>query len=88
MPWTNVAKPTGANWTRVNTYLPGYDDGDTSYDDSDIFYNGLDTAAWTDVAKPSGGSLIEVGLAFGTLGMTYSVQVDASPWNLISKPLD
>lgn len=85
--WTNVQKPTSSNWVKVNTQgRETYDDSLVMFDDSDVFYDAINQNAWTKVAKPSGGTLIEVGMAFGTLGMTYSEQVEASRWVKVPKP--
>ena len=58
--YTNVAKPTGANYTRITfsgKYI--YDDLLT-YDQSDIFYDGIDQAAYTNISKPTGSSYTNI----------------------------
>ena len=50
--YTNVAKPTGVPYTNINTAKPIYDDLIT-YDDSTIYFDGIDYAAYTNLAKPT-----------------------------------
>jgi len=55
MPYTNIAKPTGANYTNVEPAgKEPYDDLDITYDDANAFYDGIDQAAYTNIAKPVG----------------------------------
>ena len=52
--YTKIAKPTGANYTNLNIDdKTQYDDEAIIFDQSDIFYDGINESAWTDVAKPS-----------------------------------
>lgn len=54
MAWTPVAKPSSTNYTNVNPDgKTQYDQSDIAYDDSSIFYDGVNPAQWTDVTKPS-----------------------------------
>jgi len=53
MPYVNVPKPTGTPYTNVIAAGVVYDGGSISYDDSSIFYDGINTAAYTNLAKPS-----------------------------------
>lgn len=88
MPYTNIAKPTGATYTRPN--FPGkeeYDQSDLTYDSSITFYDSVNVNAFTLVAKPIGGLRILRGMATGLLiPLTYSVSLDASPWFKVAKP--
>lgn len=90
--YTNISKPTGANYTNVNTYLPLYDDSSIIYDDPNVYYDGFDTTAYTNMPKPTGGSsqVILVGMATGLLmPLTYATQHTItvnSPYININKP--
>lgn len=54
MVWTNVNKPTTPTYTNVNPMgREQYDQADIEYDDTDIFYDGINPAMWTNVVKPS-----------------------------------
>lgn len=53
MSYTNVPKPTGATYTRVNTTKPSYDEPTLTYDDSSTYYDGFNPAAYTNVSKPT-----------------------------------
>lgn len=55
MAWTPVAKPVGTNYTNVNPAGKSqYDQSDIAYDDSSIFYDGVNLSAWIGIAKPVG----------------------------------
>ena len=55
MPYTSIAKPTGATYTRPNPQgREEYDQSDLTYNDSNTFYDGVNQAAYTSVAKPTG----------------------------------
>ncbi len=91
MSWTNISKPTGANYTNLNTQgKEQYDQANLTYDDPNTFYDGVDYTSWTDIAKPGGGGQIiaTAGLYYGFGVFTYSggqiLSVDE--WTKISKP--
>ena len=90
MAWTTVTKPTTRSWTNTNpSGRTQYDQSDITYDDSSIFYDGIDPSFWTKVAKPTNARLITPGMATGLLmPPTYSRQYDASGWTKVSKPLN
>lgn len=51
--WTNVAKPSGTAYTNVDfSGKYTYDDISVLYDDPNVFYDGVNNSAWTNVAKP------------------------------------
>lgn len=54
MPYTNIAKPTGANYTNTNAAKPSFDEPSLSYDDSATYYDGINQAAYTNLNKPTG----------------------------------
>ena len=87
MPFIKVAKPTGTPYTLVNTQgKEQYDQASIDYDDADIFYDGVNTTAYTNLAKP-------VITGYGDWeGMSMRWE-DASAswgseggWNNVSKP--
>jgi len=54
MAWTNISKPSANSWTRTNPQgREQYDDPSVSYDDSGVFYDGVNQSAWTNLSKPS-----------------------------------
>ncbi len=86
--WTNLGKPTGSSYTKINSFRPSYDESSITYDSSADYYDGINQGAYTNLAKPTGGFLLLKGYATGVLGPpTYSVEQDASPWVDISKPI-
>jgi len=61
MPYTNIAKPTGASYTNVEPVgKEPYDDSDITYDDANVFYDGVNEAAYTNIAKPVGSVYTKV----------------------------
>ncbi len=59
--YTKVPKPTGTGYTNLNIGdKTQYDDTEITYDDSNVFYDGIDNSAWTDVTKPMGSSYIKI----------------------------
>jgi hypothetical protein len=59
--YTRVAKPTGANYTRVNPQgKEEYDSPLLTYDDLNTFYDGVNETAWSGVSKPTGSTWSKV----------------------------
>lgn len=55
MSYTNISKPTSSVYTRLNIGdKTEYDQPDIEYDDSNIFYDGVNQNAYTDISKPTG----------------------------------
>lgn len=53
-PYTYVAKPTSSVYSYSNPQgRQQYDQGDITYDDSNVFYDSIDQSAYTSVAKPT-----------------------------------
>lgn len=53
--YTNVPKPTGANYSTTSPIgKQAYDDVNTTYDDPTSFYDGIESGVWTNIAKPTG----------------------------------
>jgi len=53
MSWTSIAKPTGTSYTKINAYLPSFDEPNLSFDDANNYFDGLNTASWSKIAKPN-----------------------------------
>lgn len=54
MAWVPVSKPGAQAYTTVNPMgKEQYDQADISYDDVNVFYDGINQNQWTDVSKPS-----------------------------------
>jgi len=54
MAWNNVTKPSTLSWTPVNT--PGkqsYDEATVMYDDPNTYYDSVNPAMYTNIAKPT-----------------------------------
>lgn len=54
--YTNIPKPTGANYTKVTDYSVFYDQSNIAYDDVNTFYEGVNFTAYTNITKPTGAS--------------------------------
>ena len=60
-PYTNVAKPTSSVYTNVNPVgKEQYDGPSITYDDANVFYDGVNETAWTNVSKPVGSVYTKV----------------------------
>ncbi len=54
MSYTKVPKPGAQSYTNVNAMgKEQYDQFDIAYDDSNTFYDGINTSQYTKVAKPT-----------------------------------
>jgi len=61
MAWSNVSKPTSSTWT--NVYFSGkigYDDINTTYDESTIYYDGYNPNQWSNVSKPASSTWTKI----------------------------
>ena len=59
--YTNIDKPTGANYTGISASgRQTYDEPLLSYDDSAVYYDSVDENAYTDLAKPTGSSYTNI----------------------------
>lgn len=54
MAWTKINKPSAQAYTTVNPQgKEQYDQSDLTYDDADIYYDGVNPSQWTGVSKPT-----------------------------------
>lgn len=54
MVWQNISKPTASAWTTANpSGREQYDQASLTYDDSSVFYDGVNPNMWSDIAKPA-----------------------------------
>jgi len=75
MSWISIAKPTGANYTRVNPQgRQQYDQADLTFDDPLVFYDGVNTTSWTNLSKPSGDT-------WNDMTMTWNANLNT--WNSV-----
>lgn len=58
--WTNVSKPVGAGYTKLNTAKPSYDESGLIYDDPNSFYDGYSLNAYINISKPSSSSYTKI----------------------------
>lgn len=87
--YTNINKPTGTSYSNTNSIgKQQYDQSSISYDDTGVFYDGVDYGAYTNLAKPFSGAIVLAGTATGLLmPPTYSQDtVIGDPYTYISKP--
>jgi hypothetical protein len=55
MAYTKISKPSGTSYTNINAIgKQQYDQSDITYDDSSVFYDGINTSQYTNVNKPTG----------------------------------
>lgn len=61
MAWTTVPKPRAQTYSNLNPMgKEQYDQATLVYDDSGTFYDGINPAQWTDIAKPTTPSWTKV----------------------------
>lgn len=54
MSWISIPKPTSSTYTAVNFQgKEQYDQSSLTYDDSSTYYDGVNSNAYTNVAKPT-----------------------------------
>lgn len=59
--YTNIAKPSGTTYTNQNSIgKQQYDQSDITYDDANVFYDGVNPSQYTAVSKPSGTSYTKI----------------------------
>ncbi len=85
MSWTNVSKPTGTSYTKINkapTEIPLY--GSAVYGISK--YGQVNN--YTNISKPTGGITLRKGMKTGRrMPLTNSTNITVNnPWTNINKP--
>lgn len=87
--WTSIPKPTGRPYTNVNPDgKTQYDQGSITYDNPNIFYDGVDLMAWTDVPKPT-PPIVYIGEASGLLiPLTFTSSTLGTDWTPVAKPIN
>ena len=59
--YTNIAKPSGTDYTNQNTVgKEQYDQSTLEYDDATVFYDGTNESLYTNITKPSGTSYTNI----------------------------
>jgi hypothetical protein len=59
--YTNIAKPSGTSYTNINTIgKQQYDQASIEYDDTSVFYDGVNESMYTNITKPSGTSYTNI----------------------------
>jgi hypothetical protein len=60
--YTNIPKPVSSTYSAVNTPQgkEAYDQSNISYDETTIFYDGVDSAAYTNLSKPASGGYTNI----------------------------
>lgn len=54
MTYTNITKPSSTSYTNLNAAgKQQYDQSDITYDDSSVFYDGINASQYTNLSKPS-----------------------------------
>ena len=92
MTYTKIPKPTTLAYTNINVQgKEQYDQAALTYDDANTFYDGVNTAAWTGIAKPIGATSFtrSAGMATGLImSPTYSttITITSDLWTKIAKP--
>lgn len=88
--WTNIAKPTDSTYTRINPVgKEQYDQASLTYNDTNVFYDGVNLTAYTNLAKPIGGLVIQAGMATAlSMPVAWSRSINARDrWTRVSKPV-
>lgn len=61
MAYTKIPKPGATPYTNINTIgKQQYDQADIAYDDSSVFYDGINVGAYTKLAKPVTASYTKI----------------------------
>lgn len=91
--YTYVQKPTDATYTNVNTQgREQYDQASITYDDVNVFYDGVDEDAYTFVSKPTVGSntVVSGGFSQGLLiplTRSSTLTINNDDYTYVPKPI-
>ena len=59
--YQNIAKPVGTDYTNQNTVgKEQYDQSSIEYDDTGVFYDGMNESLYTNVSKPSATTYTDI----------------------------
>jgi hypothetical protein len=85
--WTTVPKPGAQTYTNIGPMgKEQYDQSSLTYDDANVFYDGINPSQWTDVAKPTGGYEIpwsEMDMLWENASNPWG---STNPWTNVAKP--
>ncbi len=85
--YTNITKPSGTSYTNQNTIgKEQFDDVNVVYDDSGVFFDGINYSQYTSVSKPGiGDGLWSSAVYPWELALPWSVSVPN--YTKITKPI-
>lgn len=86
--YTYISKPTSSLYSYVNPQgKETYDQDTIAYDDSNVFYDGTNPNAWTDVTKPT-LPIDRSGIASGLIiPLTFPSSTMGTDWTDVNKPI-
>ena len=59
--YTDISKPVGTDYTNQNTVgKEQYDQSSIEYDDTGVFYDGMNESLYTNVSKPSATTYTDI----------------------------
>jgi len=59
--YTKITKPSGTSYTNTNAVgKQQYDQIDITYDDANVFYDGVNESQYTTISKPSGTTYTKI----------------------------
>lgn len=81
--YTNVPKPTGASYTKLDNGYPLFDDADIFYDDSSAFFDGFRPLMYTNISKPTSLTWATATIPWSQLNTSWD---NAIGYTNVSKP--
>ena len=89
MPYINVPKPTGTPYTPIGIGgIQTFDDSTVLYDDPNVFYDGFDPNAYTNIAKPGGAGLLWQDALFAWQDANFIWGNAQGAYTDVNKPID